>query len=284
MRLDGARFVFDDIMDGERERKSRMALATMLGTTPVFDLACIGTSIHGLGALTFQALACLASADIVFYYPLTPSHYELMKLINDNVVNVHETFYVRGSDFNSAYSAIIEDVMQTVKSGKKVAYATQGSPAFHCGTCVALYRKAKQEGFSSILVSGVSSFELLSTVLAERYDLRNLQLYTIPDLMDGALAISPCVPCLLFDLARYGLPAVREAATTLLRPKLIPFADVLRATYPKDHEVMLMYVRGDGSCLKLETNPVDLEDALMDFGTRFGAVPTIFAPATKNPK
>lgn len=158
MRQDEARFVFDEIMDGERESKSRMALATLLGTRPVFDLACVGTSMHGLGALTFEAFACLASADIVFYYPLTPSHYGLMELINDNVVNVHETFYVRGSDFESAYGAIIKDVMQTVKSGKKVAYATQGSPAFHCGTCVALYRKAKQEGFTSILVSGVSSF------------------------------------------------------------------------------------------------------------------------------
>ena len=102
--------------------------------------------------------------------------------------------------------------------------------------------------------------------------------------MDGRLAISPCVPCLLFDLSRYGLPAVREPATTLLRPKLTTLADLMRATYPKDHEVMLMYIRSDGSCSALETNPVDLEDALMDFGTRFGGVPTIFVPATRNPK
>lgn len=283
MNQDIDRLILDDTTDGERECKLRLAVATLLGTRRVFDLACIGTSMYGLGSLTFDAVACLASADVVFCYPLTQSHYELIKLINANVVNVHETFYVRGAAFEPAYDSIIKDVMETLRSGKKVAYATQGSPAFHCGTCVSLYRRAKREGFSSILVGGVSSFELLSTVLAERHNLRNLQLYTIPDLMGGTPALSPSVPCLLFDLSRHALPAVRKAATTLLRPKLTEFADLVRATYPKDHEVVLMFIRPDGSCSELETNPVELEDAVMDFGTRFGCVPTVFVPASKNP-
>src|SRR5438477_13029990 len=119
--------------------------------------------------------------------------------------------------------------MKTRREGKKVVYATQGSPAFHCGTCVQLHRRAQQEGFSSILVGGVSSFELLSTALA-RNDMRNVQLLSVRDLMNRRCTINPSVMCLLFDLFRYVLPAVREPASTALRPRVAAFADLLRAT------------------------------------------------------
>jgi Tetrapyrrole (Corrin/Porphyrin) Methylases len=266
-------------VDDALEEKWRKALAAVpLGTAPAFNLACIGTSIRSLGAFTFDGLACLACADVVYYYPPTRIHFESMRLINRNVVNVHETLYVRGGAFDPVYDAIVDHVMCTVRSGKKVAYAVQGSPAFHCGTAIRLHRNAKREGFSSILISGVSSFELLSAELSEHYDITNIQIYSVVQVAEGALPINTTVPCLLFDLGRYALPAVREAVSTYVRPNLTTLAGRLRAAYPLDHEVLLLSVNNrTGCCSSLKTSPADLEDALMSSTVAV----TIFLPAIR---
>jgi hypothetical protein len=249
------------------------ALGTMLQAVPEFDLACVGTSIHGLGAFTFESLACIARADVVFYYPPSRNHYEFMKRVNGNLVNVHETLYVKGAAFEPAYDAIVANVMCSVRSGKKVAYAVQGSPAFHCGTAVRLHRLATGEGFASILISGVSSLELLSAELAKHYDVTNLQIYSVGRFAAGTLAIDSRVPCLLFDLGRFALPGVREAASKFRRSRLTILAERLRAIYPVGHPILIMQIT-DGVCRTARTSPEDIESAL----PRFVAGVTMFLP------
>jgi hypothetical protein len=250
------------------------AVGALLGSAPPFDLACVGTSIHGLGAFTFESLACIAGADVVFYYPPSRNHFEFMRRVNANLVNVNETIYVKGTAFEPAYKEIVAEVMRSVRSGKKVAYAVQGSPAFHCGTAVRLHRLATEEGFSSILISGVSSLELLSAELAKHYDVSDLQIYSVGRLAAGNLRIDSRVPCLLFDLGRYALPAVREAASSFVRSKLTVLADRLRAIYPISHPILIMQVT-DGVCRTVRTSPAEIESAL----PRFSAGVSIFLPS-----
>jgi len=230
-----------------------------------------------MGAFTFESLACLIAADVVYYYPPSIGHFNFMKQLNGNLVNLNETIYVKGSEFEVAYDAIVAEVMHAVRAGKKVAYAVQGSPAFHCGTAVRLHRMASREGFSSILISGVSSFELLSAELSKRCDLTNVQILSAIQVADGALSINAHVACLLFDLGRYALPAVREAPGTLVRAKLSALADRLRAIYPRNHRVSLIYVTSVGDYHSSITNLIDFESAL----SRFGSGLTIFLPAVR---
>jgi precorrin-2 methylase len=264
-----------DRMNQSSESNLRLALGALLGTVPHFDLACIGSSINGFASFTFQMISYLACADIVYYYPPSAQHLQLVKLLNSNVVDMHDGLYSRGNAFEISYDAIVKTVMQAVRSGKKVVYATQGSPAFHCGTAAALYRRAKKEGFSSVLVSGVSSFELLSTELIEEYDIRDVQILSVLSLVENSIRINSRVSALLFDLSRHVLPSIRQPATALSPSKLTTFADILRSTYPRTHEVVLMHMKCNGKCSKSKTRLVDLEDSIMNFG----AVPTIFVPA-----
>lgn len=267
--------VFDLLMEETRFQASRMALAAMLGTTPDFNLACVGTSIYGLGALTVEALAYLICADVVYCYPASAQHYKLITLLNENVINLHDTLYARGNEFDPSYDAIIKEVMHAVRGGTRVTYATQGSPAFHCGTAASLHRRAKQEGFSSIVVGGVSSFELLSADLAGDYDLTNIQLYSVLALAKNAVRLDPGVPCLLFDFGRYALPAIREDSSKLQRSKVAALAHVIQRSYPTHHEVVLMSVRNNGRYSRLRTTTCETEEALLSFGEAV----TIFIPA-----
>jgi hypothetical protein len=246
----------------------------MTQAAPRFDLACVGTSLRGLSAFTLEGLSHLAAADLVYYYPPTPDHLALMQEINDAVIDLNATLYVRGAAFSQTYDAIVAEVMNALRGGKSVAYAVQGSPAFHCGTARRLHQQATREGFSSILISGVSSFEVLSAELAGRYDLTSVQLYSIPTVVAGRVAIDARAPCLLFDLGTYALPAVRESADMLSRPHLARLVALLRARYSDHHPIFLLFVDARGFSRSLKTEPAGLEESLL----RFGPGVTLFLP------
>lgn len=63
------------------------------------------------------------------------------------------------------------------------------------------------------------------------------------------------------------------------RRKLAYLAELLGATYPADHEIVLMSIRPNGLCSQSKTNPVGLEEAVM----AFGSTATIFLPAIRTP-
>jgi len=261
------------IISDQEERWRRSLAMIPLGTAPPFSLACIGASISGLGAFTFDALACMVSADVVYCYPTTSKQYELIKLTNRCVVNLHETEYVRGGEFNAAYDAIVEQVLTAVRGGKKVAYTTQGSPAFHCGTAVRLHRTAQSEGLKSIMIPGVSSFELLITELTLDYELNSIQAYSVLHVMDGTVEIDPQVPCLLFDIGRYALPSIRQPAERFITRNVASVVEKLQRCYPSDHEILLMCVSDDG-CSIVRTHFATLLESL----TKFRPGVTIFMP------
>lgn len=251
-------------------------LLALIGPAPVFDLACVGTSIDGLGAFTLKGLAFLASAEIVYYYPPSPEHFDFMQRVSANVVNVNETIYVKGAEFEPAYTEIVREVLSALTAGRKVAYAVQGSPAFHCGTAVRLHRLAKQRGFASVMVSGVSSFELLCAELASHYDVTNVQIYSVSRVVDGSVTVNTGAPCLMFDLGRFALPAVRQPSSMFVRTRLEIFARVLRSIYPPNHSVKLMHVRDHGT--RTVATPLrNIEESLV----ASGASVTMFFPAVE---
>jgi hypothetical protein len=164
--------------------------------------------------------------------------------------------------------------MGSVKKGRRVAYAVQGSPAFHCGTAVRLYRLARTRGFAAIMVSGISSLELLTAQLSELHDLTDLQVYGARHIARGA-SIDPTVPCLLFDLGRFALPVVRGSAKSLLRARLAELQTRLGMIYPQDHLLLLMRIADDGTCHTRKTRLHDLSASL----TVCGPSVTIFIQA-----
>jgi hypothetical protein len=252
------------------------SIVNQIEGTAAVDLACSGTSIRGLGAFSLESLGYLASADVVYYYPPSVPHCDFMRSINPNVIDLNQTIYVKGSAFEPAYDAIVAEVMGALAARRRVAYAVQGSPAFHCGTAVRLHHQAKKAGFSSIIISGISSLELLCAQLTERhYNITNLQIYSAVDIAYGSAAIDSRVPCLLCDLGRYALPRVREAARTFSRERLELLGRRLRATYPPKHPVLVMQVAPSGRYHIEQTDITVLDDVL----PRTGAGITMFLPA-----
>ncbi len=259
----------------DRRERLTNVVAKVLSEDPEFDLACVGTSIHGLTTFTMESLVYLAYADIVYYYPPTSAHLNFMKEINDNVVDLFSDLYRKGADFQTTYQAIVEKILDSVKSGKKVAYASQGSPVFLSYTSIWAYRSAKKLGFSAIMVPGVSSFELLICELCRHYDTYDIQIYNAASIGMGIGTIDPHTPCLVFNFARYAMPAIRESTDKLLHTNISKLVEKLRSIYPANHIVLGMSVTPSGQCQTLQMTLSELEANLV----RSGMTGTLFLPA-----
>ena len=255
------------------EMLSALDTLPQVGALPPFDLACVGTSICGLGAFTLEAYRCIAAADVVYYYPPSPKHLSLIRGINSNVIDVNATLYVPGAPFEPTYQAIVAEVLGTLKRGQRVAYAVQGSPAFHCGTAMRLCRIARARGLKVMIVSGISSLELLTAELSPSYDMTNLQIYGAARIVGGA-RIDPTVPCFIFDVGRFALPAVRRSSKSFVASRLRELQNRLVQIYPTTHSCLLMRITDNGNCASHPTLISELPTALIKFGSSV----TIFIP------
>jgi precorrin-6B methylase 1 len=224
---------------------------------PRFDLACVGTSILGFAALTLDSLACLVNADIVYYYPPTDAHMIMMKIINQNIVNLNSDFCKVGDDYEDAYRRIIEEVLGSVKAGRRVAYAQQGSPAFLSATSVALARAAGGLGYSVLMVPGVSSFDLALSKIYDRYDVTDVQLYNCHSLMEGALEPDPAVPCFLFNLGRWATESISRARHSFVEARIGRFVDKIRAIYGADFRFLIMDIVSEHKSIDVRETGLD---------------------------
>jgi hypothetical protein len=169
--------------------------------------------------------------------------------------------------------------MCSLKKGRRVAYAVQGSPAFHCGTAVRLCRLARQRGLVALLISGISSLELLTAELSVAHDLTDVQVYSANRIARGT-PINPTAPCFVFDVSRFALPAVRGSSESFIRSRLAVLQTRLGKCYPQSHPVLLMRIADDGTCHTRKTKLTDLVPSV----STFGASATLFIQAPAVPR
>jgi len=222
--------------------------STLIQEPPKFDLACVGTSILGLRALTLESITYFAHADVVYYYPVTACHLDFMRELNDNVIDMNNTLYRDGRRYQEAYSEIIDEVLSTARSGKRIAYAVQGSPAFLAYTSIELIRRAKRENLHAVMVPGVSSFECLLATVTTSHDLYDVQLYNCATVVYSGAKINPHTACCLFNLAVYASPVISKITNQLDTDKVEALRKSLRKFYSDFHTLTLVYVRPDGQC------------------------------------
>ncbi len=252
-------------------------LATLIREPPKFDLACVGTSICGLKALTIESISYLVHADLVYYYPVTSRHLEFLEQLNTNVIDLNSSLYQDGRSFNTAYSDIIDDVLSTVRSGKKTVYAVQGSPAFLAYTSIELVRRVTIEGRRAVMVPGVSSFECLLAALALHHDLYDIQLYNCASVVTSSSKIDPRTPCLLFNLSVHASPVISKATNQFEPEQVEVLRQALSTLYPQSHALKLLVVHPDGQCIAQDSTI-----ATMNADIRSGPPTiTIFVPAIR---
>ena len=232
--------------------------------SPEFDLACVGTSISGLTGITVDALTCIFHADVVYYYPLTPTHREFIRLLNSNAVDLNSSIYVKGRNYAETYDDVVNTVLNAVRSGNRVVYAQQGSPAYLAFTARRVYRQASKEGFRALLVPGVSSLEYIISKLIEREDVTDFFLLSCADLANGERSLDSRSSCFLVNWAHY-MSGTRRGARVDPDEKITRFVASLRSVYPSDHRIAAYVVAPTGAVSSSECIVGSLSAEIVDY-------------------
>lgn len=211
-----------------------------------FNLACVGTSISGLSAMTLESIGYIVSADIVYAYPVSSAHALYLRGLNDNIVDLNQSHYAVGQERVHAYENIINLILADLRRGERVCYAQQGSCAFLAYSGTKLRRIAAREGFRVVAIPGVSSFECLLTHLSVRHDLYDLQLFNCGTVMQTSELSNPRRALFLFNLVTYAGERVVREASTLSIDHLRVLAERLSAHYGPEHPAHLLSVLPSG--------------------------------------
>lgn len=229
-----------------------------------FDLACIGTSICGLTRITLEALTYVLHADVVYCYPLSEKHFSFLRLLNSNSIDLNKSIYVEGRSYQDAYSDVVETILDAVKSGNRVVYAQQGSPAFLALTARRTFRKASEAGYTALLLPGVSSLECILADVVERHDVTDFCVHGCSEVATGIVAIDPNSPTFLVNWAHY-VSGICRGALDEPGKKIEVFADMLRSIYPSDHTISSFCVNPNGGVVRLEFTIENLSRDACDY-------------------
>lgn len=224
----------------------KAALIEAVPSTVAYDLACIGTSISGFGAMTIESVGYLVSADVVFSHPVSTAHDVFLRGFNSNIIDLDGELYTVGRLRSEAYRSIIDLIMAELHAGKRVCYAQQGSPAFLAYTGIELRRTAAAAGFKLVVAPGVSSFECLLTYLGARHDLYDVQLINCGTLVDLPISHSRELSLLLFNLVTYADDRVTRQASALRAERLKALERRLISMFGAEQHIHLLSVLPGG--------------------------------------
>ena len=91
------------------------------------SLVIIGTGIRTVGHMTVELLAWISIADALFYLVADPVAEAVIREINPGAVSLHR-HYGEGDPRIKSYEAMIEEIMGSVRDGKRTVAAFYGHP------------------------------------------------------------------------------------------------------------------------------------------------------------
>lgn len=122
-------------------------------------LIAVGTGLRP-GQLTFEADGAIRDADVVFCVVATNlTLYELRQL-NANVVSL-SYLYEDGKPRKQTYEEMIDIVLNSLRDGNKVCFATYGHPGVFAYPTHESIRRAKKEGYQAKMIPGISAEDCL---------------------------------------------------------------------------------------------------------------------------
>jgi tetrapyrrole methylase family protein/MazG family protein len=192
-----------------------------------------GITLLGLGPgdpakLTREAWDVLGSIGEIWLR--TKQHPTVAGLPASVKVHSFDNLYENGDSFEDVYAAIIEKVLELGRRPEGVVYAVPGDPFMAEATCPVIAHRARTEGLSLKIVSGLSFLEPVFTALGlDPYP--HLTLVDALELSQAHLPVfPPDMPALVAQI--YSRMVAAEVKMTL------------NAIYPDEHPVRLVHAAG----------------------------------------
>ncbi len=200
------------------------------------SLVVIGTGIRTVGQLTVESLAWISIADAVFYLVADPIAEGVIRELNPEATSLRG-HYGEGVPRSQSYEAMVEQIMGSVRAGKRTVAAFYGHPGVFAFPSHESVRRARREGYLGIMLPGVSAEDCLFADLGVDPSLNGCQSYEATDFLLHDRVIDVASQLILWQVGVVGDWTYRGAGYDL---KAFPMLVArLQAFYGYWHEVTL---------------------------------------------
>ena len=103
-----------------------------------------------MGNITVESLAWMSIADVLFYLVADPVAEAVIRELNPRAISLHG-HYGEGVHRSKSYEAMIEEIMRSVRDGKRTVAAFYGHPGVFAFPSHESIRRARREAFPAQL-------------------------------------------------------------------------------------------------------------------------------------
>jgi uncharacterized protein YabN with tetrapyrrole methylase and pyrophosphatase domain len=199
------------------------------------SLTVVGTGISFGVQLTPQARVAIERADEVFYLLAEPTAEGWFRSLNANSHPLRH-HYATGRPRRETYARMVDEILAAVRSGRNVCAAFYGHPGVFAAPAHESVRRAREEGFTAIMLPAISAEDCLFADLGLDPGERGCQSYEATDFLMRRREFDPSVPLILWQVALIGVADAPVAPAVNAFKVLV---DYLLETYDPSHVVVI---------------------------------------------
>ena len=139
---------------------TRLMAAMQPAPAPTPSLTVVGTGIRAVAQLTLEAIAAMASAEVLVHVIGEPIQEEALLAINPNARTMTD-LYADGLERGATYEAMVRQVMAALAEGKRTVAAFYGHPGVFTYPSHESVRRARAAGYPARMLPGVSAADCL---------------------------------------------------------------------------------------------------------------------------
>jgi uncharacterized protein YabN with tetrapyrrole methylase and pyrophosphatase domain len=199
------------------------------------SLVVVGTGISLGVQTTTEAVACMRSAERLFYVVSDPAHAEWVRRMNPSAVSLQDC-YAEGKPRQRTYAEMAERIVDAVRAGFQTCAAFYGHPGVFVNPGHEAIRRARAEGHSARMLPGISTEDCLFADLGVDPGDVGCQSFEATDFLALHRRFDPCSSLVLWQVGALGEQSVRPKMAS--RPERVQvLARALLRHYPARHRV-----------------------------------------------
>lgn len=204
--------------------------------TKAGSLTIVGSGIKFMSHLTIEAKAFIENADILFYLVNEPAMREWLLTCHPAAISL-DSAYSQHKRRQDAYSAITQTICNAVIQEQHVCVVLEGHPTVFAQPALAAVLQAKQAGYATAILPGISAEDYLFAELHIDPGSVGCQSYEATDFLIHRRAFDGCSHLILWQVGVIGLLGNNPTHQHQKGTRIL--VDYLRDYYDLEHEVIL---------------------------------------------
>jgi uncharacterized protein YabN with tetrapyrrole methylase and pyrophosphatase domain len=157
-----------------------------------------------VGQLTQESIAWIREAEALLYVVGDPVAEAVMTRLNPDAAQSMAGHYKEGHDRLTTYLAMVDQILECVRSGKRTVVALYGHPGVFAFPSHESIRRARAEGYPAQMLPGVSAEDCLFADLGVDPAVGGCQSYEATDFLLNARVIDTSAQLILWQIGTLG--------------------------------------------------------------------------------